>query len=296
MKDIVKVLFCALAASSLILGDRARAAEVAPSDFLSKGITLYERKDYQGAQGYLLKAVTGEFKGVAIAHYYLANSLMQTRKTNAALDEYEVCYSLAPFSSVSGYCRMMLLKYGRNPESKTGAPGQSGQQSTAAKGADALKKTVPDDQEKQQEKEKQAAAERKPATDPELARLSSRLPRLVILTKETPPASEIAAGNIFGRSGFVGEAEARKNRTFERLEQSRLALTRAESLTHSFVPSAKSFGESDEEFRNRRAEAEKTITALIDPFRENVKEAETSFQAESALLENCINASRGFQY
>jgi hypothetical protein len=103
------------------------------------------------------------------------------------------------------------------------------------------------------------------------------------------------AGSLSYRSGFVGEAEQRKTRAFERLEQSRLNLTRAESITHSFVPSVKSFGEGDEEFRNRRAQAEKTVSGLLDPFRENVKEAESAFQTESALLDNCLNAARGFQ-
>ncbi len=293
MKNVASLLIYALVAN-LFFGARVWAVETAASNYLTNGISLYERKDYAGAQDSLYKAINGEFKNVAIAYYYLANSLMQMRKTNAALDAYERCYDLAPFSSFSGYCRMVLLKNGRSLDARAGA---SGQKNAAGQSSDALKKAEFDKQQKEiQEKESQAAVESKPATDPELARLSSRLPRLVVLTKESPPASEIMAGNIFYRSGFVAEAEARKNRAFEHLEQSRQALTRAESLTHSFIPSSKSFGEGDEEFKTRRAEAEKSVSGLLDPFRENVKVAETSFQTESTLLENCINASRGFQY
>lgn len=297
MRVIVSVLFCAMVASAFLTELRVCAAEIAPADFLARGISLYERNDFAGAEQYLLRAVNGEHKSVAVAHYYLANALMRTRKTNAALDEYERSYRLSPFSSFSGYCRMMLLRHGRNPDGEPG--GKAGPGAGSSKGGDALKKTAPDNQEKalkDQEREKQAAAEAKPAVDPELARLTGRLPRLVAILKESPPASDIMAGALTYRSGFVGEAEQRKARAFERLEQSRLNLTRAESITHSFVPSVKSFGEGDEEFRNRRAQAEKTVSGLLDPFRENVKEAESAFQTESALLDNCINASRGFQY
>lgn len=283
-------MICAIVVFACVPGLRVCAAEIAPADFLAKGISLYEKKDFAGAEQYLIKAVNGEHKSVAVAHYYLANALMQTRKTSAALDEYERCYSLAPFSSFSGYCRMMLLKYGRSPDAAQG--GQS------AKG-DALNKAAQGTQQKAMkdlEKERQAAAEAKPAVDPELTKLSARLPRPLPILKESPPASDIMAGTIFYRSGFVGEAEQRKIRAYERLEQVRQNLTRAESVTHSFVPSVKSFGEADEEFRNRRAQAEKSVSSLLDPFRENVKEAESAFQTESALFDNCLNASRGFQY
>ncbi len=185
---------------------------------------------------------------------------------------------------------MMLLRHGRNPDGEQLQPGQ------AAKGSDALKKAAQEKALKDQEKEKQAAAEAKPAVDPELTRLTARLPRVVPILKESPPASDILAGTLTYRSGFVGEAEQRKTRAFERLEQVRQNLTRAESVTHSFVPSVKSFGETDEEFRSRRAQAEKTVSSLLDPLRENVKEAETAFQTESTLYDNCLNASRGYQY
>ena len=87
---------------SFALVETVCAAEITPADFLAKGISLYERKDFAHAEQYLLKAVNGEHRSVAVAHYYLANALMQTRKTNAALDEYERCYRLAPVSSFSG--------------------------------------------------------------------------------------------------------------------------------------------------------------------------------------------------
>ena len=270
-----------------------QAAEIAASDILKTGIALYERGDYVGAQNYLLKAVSGEFKSVAVAHYYLANTLMHSRKTNAALDEYQVCYNLAPYSSFSGYCRMMLLRHGRNPDGNKDAKQEEKTSSSAKKAPD--EKTKAGEQKRCQE-QKRAEAEAKPVTDPEVKKLSSRLPRLVLLPKESPPAEEIMQGNIYVRSGFIGDAENRKARALERLEQSRQILTKAESLTHSFVPTHKAFGESDEEFKKRREEAEKTVSSLLDPYRENAKEAETAFQTESALLESCINASRGYQY
>lgn len=248
---------------------------------LSKGIEFYNRKDYASAQDYLYKAVTGEFKNTAIAHYYLANSLVQLRRINAALDEYQTCYSLAPYSNFSGYCREMLMKHGRNPDEKGG---------TASKGSDVAGSPLG--------KEKQSATpaitESNAITDPELSKLSARLPKLIVLSKETPSASDIMAGNKYYRASFIAEAEQRKERANEKLEQSRQALSKAEFLVHSYVPSAKSFGEADDEFRKRRDEAEKAVETLLNPFRENVKEAETNFQSESALLDSCNNAIRGY--
>ncbi|MBA3858115.1 MAG: hypothetical protein C0507_14515 [Cyanobacteria bacterium PR.3.49] len=265
------------------------AANPEPQSPLSQGIALYEKKNYAGAQAYLLKAVHGEFKDVALAHYYLANSLMQTSKVNAALEEYERCYKLAPYSSFSGYCRMMLIRHGRTPDEN-----DANHSRTRPLASQPAKASAPPQTSGRKDSDAAELPVSKPIADQELRALSSRLPRPVFVQKETPPASEILAGNIFHRASFLSESENRKSRAAEKLEQARQALARAESLTHSFIPSARRFGESDDEFRSRRADAEKTVSELLDPFRESVKAAETAFQTESSLFESCLNASRGY--
>ncbi len=292
MKTRAIFLFSVAIIAGFGFGNRVSAAGLEPSDYLSRGIACYDQKDYTGAEQYLLKAINGEFAHAAIAHYYLANALMQTRKTTAALDQYQTCYELAPFSSFSGYCRMMLLRHGRNPDEKNAA-GKSAQENAVGKNAQEQPRGKISDK---QTKVTDLPSETKPATDPELAKLSGRLPKPIEIVKESPSASEIMAGNISYRASFVGEAEGRKARALERLEQARQALTRVESMTHSFVPSAKAFGEAEQEFRARRQEAEKSVSSLLDPFRESVKAADTAFQTESNLYDSCINASRGFQY
>ncbi|HNB21557.1 MAG TPA: hypothetical protein PKZ32_04025 [Candidatus Melainabacteria bacterium] len=285
MKKLRYLVACAFSALIQVSATTAASAlEASSSDFLSKGISLYQKKDYAAAQEYLSRAVAGEHRNVAVAHYYLANSLMQLNKTNAALEEYQHCYNLAPFSSFSGYCRMMLLRYGRTPDAKSESKAASA--STADKTASTPQKAA---------YESGAASQEKLANEAEVKQLKARLPRLVAIVKETPLALDVMADSIQFRSAFIGEAEQRKTRAFERLEQSRQTLKRAESVTHSFVPSVKSFGETDEEFRSRRARAEETVTSLLEPFRENVNEAEKAFQTESSLLDNCINARNGFQ-
>jgi len=270
----------------VFLASPSWSADSASTDFLSRGISFYEKKDYEMAQDCLSKAVSGEHKNAAVAHYYFANCLMQLKKTNAALDEYEHCYKLAPFSSFSGYCRMMLLRYGRTPDGKveTKAAGVHGSE---------LAPPAPVVQEKPHPEPVKAAHDL--ASNEELKQLKGRLPHLVVITKETPLASDVMADTVYFRSAFVAEAEQRKTRAFDRLEQSRQTLKRAESVSHSFVPSVKSFGEADEEFRVRRAKAEETVASLLEPFKENVNEAEKVFQAESSLLDNCINARNGYQ-
>jgi len=255
---------------------------------LAQGISLYEKKDYARAQTFFLRAVHGEFKNVAVAHYYLANTLMQTSKVNAALDEYERCYQLAPYSSFSGYCRMMLLRHGRNPDGNVSASGKNTQTAEPAKAA------VPPATDGTKETTDSATSAPNHALEAEIKALSNRLPRLIAIQKESPQAAEILAGNIFQRAAFLSEAENRKGRATEKLEQARNALSKAETLTLTIVPSQKKFGEGDEEFKTRRADVEKAVAEVLTPYRESVKEAETAFQTEAGLFESCLNASRGY--
>lgn len=272
----------------VLLASPSWSADSASTDFLSRGISFYEKKDYEMAQECLSKAVVGDHRNAAVAHYYLANCLMQLKKANAALDEYERCYKLAPFSSFSGYCRMMLLRYGRTPDEKVET------KAAGVHGSDNALPSPVSSQEKPHSEPVKTAHDL--ASNEELKQLKGRLPHLVVITRETPLASDVMADTVYFRSAFVAEAEQRKTRAFDRLEQSRQTLKRAESVTHSFVPSVKSFGEADEEFRARRAKAEETVASLLEPFKENVNEAEKVFQAESSLLDNCINARNGYGY
>lgn len=269
-----------------LAGKIGDCAETGASDPLARGISLYNKKDYANAQDLLFKAVSGEHKNAAIAHYYYANTLMQLRRTNAALDEYESSYRLAPFSAFSGYCRMMLLRYGRDPEK-----GQASASSKASPLAESSKASAP--LEPQSKDMQPAAAERKP--DHELADVLARMPKPVTIVRENPSVSEIMSNTLSFRSSFLSEAEQRKSRALEKLEQGRKNLTRAESVIHSYVPSVKAFGEAEETFKVRRAESEKIASTALEPFRENIRELERIFESESNLYENCLNASRGWQ-
>lgn len=279
LRSAMSVLLILLSA-----GSPSFSSEPASADLLSRGISLYQKGEYAAAQDCLSRAVNAEHRNVAVAHYYLANSLIQLNKTNAALEEYERCYKLAPFSSFSGYCRMMLIRHGRTPDAAAETKSAGAQQDLKRPSLPVDKKTY-----------EPVVTAQDTAVSEELKQLKGRLPRLVAITKETPSALDVMADSIYFRSSFVAEAEQRKTRAFDKLEQSRQTLKRAESVSHSFVPSAKSFGETDEEFRSRRAKAEETVSSLLEPFKENLNEAEKAFQTESSLLDNCINARNGFQ-
>lgn len=252
------------------------------ADLLREGIGLYDKKNYAGAQDVLSKAVTGEFRQSALAHYYLANSLMQLRRTNAALFEYEQAYQLAPFSTFSGYCRQMLSRYGKSAPSVVKVPSASSARSASPDVASG-ESHVGD-----------ATSEKKPFEEDLLRQLASRMPPIPKPEIENPPASVILAGTPFEKYQFLSEALARKNRAAERLEQARALLTRAEAQSHSQIVSARSFGETDVQLKERRANSEKLANSLVEPFKNNITNAERAFEEESRLYDSCLNARMGY--
>ncbi|MBC7997482.1 MAG: tetratricopeptide repeat protein [Leptolyngbya sp.] len=260
----------------------AAPAYAGAADQLREGIVFYDKKNYAAAQDVLSKAVTGEFRQSALAHYYLANSLMQLRRTNAAVVEYEQAYQLAPFSTFSGYCRQMLTRYGKTAPSVVKVPSASSARSI---GPD----TVSNDSAAGG-----ISSEKKPFEEDLLRQLASRMPPIPKPEIENPPTSVILAGTLFEKSQFISEALARKNRATERLEQARALLTRAEAQSHSQIVSARSFGETDAALKERRANSEKLVSDLVQPFRNNVTNAERAFDEESRLYESCLNARMGY--
>lgn len=260
----------------------AAPAYAGAADQLREGISFYDKKNYAAAQDVLSKAVTGEFRQSALAHYYLANSLMQLRRTNAAVVEYEQAYQLAPFSTFSGYCRQMLSRYGKSAPSVVKVPSASGARSIGPGNASS------------DSPEGEISSEKKPFEEDLLRQLASRMPPIPKPEIENPPASVILAGTLFEKSQFISEALARKNRAAERLEQARALLTRAEAQSHSQIVSARSFGETDAQLRERRANSEKLVTSLVQPFRNNITNAERAFDEESRLYDSCLNARMGY--
>lgn len=267
----------------LLIGDLiASAAFAAAADQLREGISYYNSKNFSAAQDTLSKAVAGEFKQSALAHYYLANSLMQLRKTNAALVEYEQAYQLAPYSTFSGYCREMLMRHAKTAPATVRVPSSSAQRNAGFEPGSASNPVA------------DVSADKKPFDDDTLRQLASRMPPIPKPEIENPPASVVLASSPQERFQFLNESLARKNRALEKLEQARTLLAKATTQSHSQIVSARAFGESDNDLKLRRENSEKLVNSLIEPFRNNVTNAERAFEEESRLYDSCLNARAGF--
>jgi tetratricopeptide (TPR) repeat protein len=75
-----------------------------------RGVESYTSGDYQVALLQLSQAC-GENPRNLMAHYYLANTLVQQKMHDQAIAEYSTCYRLDPHSSVAEFCKQALQKY-----------------------------------------------------------------------------------------------------------------------------------------------------------------------------------------
>src|ERR1700719_2250627 len=98
-------LLCAGLASFLFL-QSSPAASSSPE--LSDGMRFYKKGQYINALASLNRAVALDDNN-ALAHYYLANTLLYVNQPDEAMEEYKVAYSLSPaHSQMSRYCMMAL--------------------------------------------------------------------------------------------------------------------------------------------------------------------------------------------
>jgi hypothetical protein len=72
------------------------------------GVALYNKGSYAEAVKYLYAATLAERSSDAVAHYYLANALLQLHHTDAAKSEYAAALKLSPTGPVASYCKAAL--------------------------------------------------------------------------------------------------------------------------------------------------------------------------------------------
>jgi hypothetical protein len=72
------------------------------------GVAQYNKHSYAEAARLLYAATMSEHSNDAVAHYYLANTLLQMRHNDAAKAEYASALKLSPTGAVANYCRTAL--------------------------------------------------------------------------------------------------------------------------------------------------------------------------------------------
>ena len=80
------------------------------SGHFEEGIKHFNEGRYLEAVLFFGQA-TGEYPGSAVAHYYLASSLVKAKLHEQAIEEYQFCYRLDPYGSLARYCRQALCSY-----------------------------------------------------------------------------------------------------------------------------------------------------------------------------------------
>src|SRR5579883_1398530 len=107
-----------------------------PSDDLQQGISLYKKGDMKGSCEALQRAVSGNAKRNAMAHYYLANALAVLHRRAEARAEYELSYRLANSTQLKDLAKRGITSLGGNvpqARSSTDVPrGRSGSDSAEA--------------------------------------------------------------------------------------------------------------------------------------------------------------------
>lgn len=218
----------------------------------------YKKGSYSSAAQYFQAAIQGQYFSDAMTHYYLADCLVRTRKTQQAMVEYERSLSLAPTGPAASYCKQMLARL-RPPETPQIRVSSVG------------------------------------AASP-LLLASPRVPLALPVPKRAerdgPSLATISAWSDSEKVGYYNEAVRRKQLAHQQLEEALAQLKRAESMVHSTVPSQRNFGESEVDFSNRHSQAKLGVDASLEPYRKEVERREQFVVEANSIYESCLSAAR----
>jgi hypothetical protein len=123
-------------------------------------------------------------------------------------------------------------------------------------------------------------------------RIAGRWP-LKLQQKETPDATSVLTNwTLVDRSLYTSETFARKQRAAEALENAKSVLDRAKSALGTMIPTQRSFGETDEQFKARRDLCQAKQESLLATYVQDVESATKTFSDENNLYESCLSARR----
>ncbi|MBY0551589.1 MAG: caspase family protein [Candidatus Obscuribacterales bacterium] len=250
---------------------------------LQLGTTLLNRGDFASAVDVLTKASKAN-SGNADIHFALANALVKLNRTSEAVKEYRECFRLNPNGKRADYCLQIISYY--STAGRTTAATRSG--ITAASSGTAL--SISQSSNRLLPSSHSDSLQAPPAAD--LARIRSSLPTIKSCSRERPYLSDIMNWSRNERASYQNDALDRVERARLKLKDAEELMRKADSMTYSLVPSAKNYGESEEQFALRKAGGRASAEQLLQPFRSEIDLRSRILSEEEAILSSCQTAAR----
>ena len=253
------------------------------SSALQFGTTLLNRGDFASAVDVLTKASKAPGANADV-HYVLANALIKLGRTTEAVKEYRECFRLNPTGKRADYC-LQVINYYSNAGRTSLASNRTASNTTASTTSAAL--SVAPSRSLQSLSDCTQASS---AAD--VARIRSSLPAIRSCQRERPYLSEIMNWSRNERASYQNDASDRVERARLKLKDAEDLLRRADSMTYSLVPSAKNYGESEEQFLIRKAAGRASAEQLMQPFRCELDNRARIVGEEESILSTCQTAGR----
>jgi tetratricopeptide (TPR) repeat protein len=232
---------------------------------LDIGISLYSKGDYAAAASFLMAAVKGADAKNPTAHYYLANTCLQLKLVDEAMQEFRQCYKMAPSASTAPLCLQAIRQFGSvKPHSPTHSS------SAAATPAPPAHSAAPAPEE---------TDERAPS-----------LPSIPTAPPESPTITAFLEWELYDQAIFLTEAQSRKERVEEQLQQAEECLTKVESLLSSCLPTQARYGESAEQFQKRRERGKARYDGFIAPYKAEVEKRKKVLEEANTIIQTSATA------
>lgn len=287
-------LLLASVAVPLILSPQAQGK---PAE-LDDAIKLYDAGQYAQAQTVLADVIKSG-QDSAAAHYYLANTLIQQRKINAALAEYETAYKLEPESKIGLFSKQVLARFGKTPEPQRKDNGAAKDVLDTADVAVVPKvKTkagIPPAPPVQLQIPPDVAALigcgsecKEPAKAEktiDVKTLQTLLPKIPSYPKEKTRAGVFLGMNEDDRAEKVEAAYDRRWRASDRVTEAKCILENAEAIIREKTMPPVSLGKGA-----KKPPLKKEFAGLLDPYKKYLSDCEQALARENRVLEACSKA------
>lgn len=308
---------------AILESDSTVAEKAKPSDKANSGrykydraLAMFNKGDYASCIEQLSKAVAEKGGSTADAHYTLANAFVKVNKIPEAVKHYRESFKLNSNGKRADYCLQMINYYSRvkdptnasansnaNKDSTrlTGAVSRSGMSpggytagaATNAQGALPSGGVGVGAGAYPTQSGARSVAQTAPADVLEqMEKLRSALPKINPGKKGDPPLSQIMTWALQERANYLSEASARVDAAQRQLQDGESLVKKASSLAYSLVPSSRHYGESDEDFKQRKTFGDSLSKELLVPYNSELEKRNRILADETAVFAACESASR----
>ena len=256
---------------------------LAEDNSFAAGVRYFRNKDYSSAAGYLKRAVEGQYKQNPSAHYWYGSALLKENRIDDAMIAFAEAYSLSPHSTVGENALKTLKLYKeRIKESKSLTAHVTGKLRNRPQAASPQSYDMPQSNMK-------ISMSDDPETQVDQAKLRSVKNRLKPVrqhAKAGPTLSEFSAWPVTQQANYVyAGAFQQVSRAESNLNSAKQQLKEAKLTANQLVPTFRSYGDSDDAFRNRKEASKKVYELLLEPYRKELKSCTEELQ-EAITIRN----------